>query len=135
MFGELSLAFGVVLTSFFFSSSTEKKNKGLSFLHRPRCLLFGAAHGASDAGQSGWSFFAQSSSPFLISCPLSFILPGPNPWQVQRCALNSVVEQGADGSAAQCCLGTVRWACFPAEVATKPFRVMFYFLNTEKTDF
>lgn len=52
-----------------------------------------------------------------------------------RCALDSVAEHGADGSAAQCCLGMVRCACFPSEVATNQFRVMFYLFKYSKGRF
>lgn len=74
MFGEMSLAFGVVLTfsRFFFHCG---KSKGLSFVWKPQCLFSGVVHQATDTGQWGWSFFPQSSSP--SSSPTLFLLSFP----------------------------------------------------------
>lgn len=118
------------LTSEIFFSNTEK-NKGLSFVQKHLCLLLGSACRACDAGQAGWSLlFPQTSSPLTISCTLSFILSSSHPWQVQRCALNSV-----DGSSAQCCLSTIRWDFFPSVVATGQFRVRSYLFKYSRQIF
>lgn len=119
----------------FFFSNTEK-NICLSFVQKHLCLLLGSACRASDAGQAGWSlFFPQTSSPLIISCTLSFILSSSHPWQVQRCALDSVKEQGADGSSAQSCLSTIRWDLFPSVIATDQFRVRSYLFKYSRQIF
>lgn len=74
MFGELSLTFGVVLTSSFFSFSTEK-NKGSSFVQKPRCLLFGAAHGGVWQDSLAGPFLHRALLP--SPTPALFLLPFP----------------------------------------------------------
>lgn len=131
MCGDLSVTFGLVLTPSFFAFQKKIKachlfrNLGVYCLARP----IRPVTQDSRAGPFFHRAVFPSSSPVL-----SFILSSPNPWQVQRCAFDSVVEQGAEDSAAQCCLGMVRWPCFPSEVGTNTSEFYSAYLNTPKTE-